>query len=645
MAEAREPSATTGPEAIHPLDPPSIDEINRAAALLKPRLAEHATFSSVALIEPAKTDVMSWAPGDDLPRKLRFMGYDAPGDPGADGGFDATVDLGTGNVDISRIETGQAPIGFSDAVSAVLITKDDPGWQAAMRKRGITDFDLVQIDPWPSSGYVHPDIPVGHRVHRAISFLRDDKTDNAYARPVQGLIAHVDLTERRVAVLEDHGVVPLPPEPGRFDAESQPTLRDTIRPIDITQPDGPSFTVDGQRVEWEGWNFRIGHHPTNGLVLHQVCYRDGADNRSILYRAGLSEMVVPYGDTDPMHSWKHVFDAGETSIGMLANSLTLGCDCLGEIRYFDTHTVNWKGEARTIENAVCMHEEDYGILWKHHDAEAQTTEVRRSRRLVISSIYTVGNYEYGLFWYLYLDGTIQVEMKLTGIVGVSAVVDGDVRPEFAPLIAPNLTSPIHQHLFCFRLDFDLDGQTNRVYEVEAEALPVSADNPHGTAFRSNARLMRTEAQAQRDVNPQQSRFWKVVNPERTNRLGVPVAYRLLPAGTPTLMAADESPMARRAGFARHNLWVTPFEDGALNAAGDYPNLHPGDDGLVAWTAADRSIEDTDIVLWHTFGLTHTPRPEDWPVMPVEYCGFMMQPVGFFDRNPTLDVPPSQACKS
>lgn len=641
MAEATQPATVP---TSHPLDPPSPAEIDAAAGHLKKHLNDRATFSSVALVEPAKADVLSYQKTGTLPaRRLRFMGYDYPADPAVDGGFDAVVDLSTQKVEVQRIRRGQAPIGFADVVAATTITKEDPGWQTAMRARGVTDFELVQIDPWPSGGFIHESIPKGHRVHRAISFVREDKTDNGYAHPIQGLIAHVDLTAGKVAYLEDHGVVPIPSLPGRYDAASQPSLRDTQKPIEITQPEGASFTVDGHAVHWEGWNFRVGTHPANGLVLHQLSYLDGDENRSIIYRAALSDMVVPYGDTDPMHSWKHVFDAGETSMGALANSLTLGCDCLGEIHYFDSHIVNWKGEARTIENAICMHEEDYGILWKHHDALAQTTEVRRSRRLVISSIYTVGNYEYGLFWYLYLDGTIQMEVKLTGIVGVSAVNDGEVRPEFAPLIAPNLTSPIHQHLFCFRLDFDLDGQTNRIYEVETEALPIDADNPHGTAFRANSTLLQTEAKAQRDINPQRSRSWKVVNPERLNGLGQPVAFKLLPSATPTLLAAPESPMAQRAGFARHNLWVTPFEEGAFCAAGEYPNLHPGGDGLPAWTAADRSIEDTDIVVWHTVGVTHVPRPEDWPVMPTEYCGFMLQPVGFFDRNPTLDVPPQKHC--
>ncbi len=624
----------------HPLEALTEAEVAAAVALAKAELGERAGFCSVALVEPPKEVLRTFTSGDPVPRKLRLVGYDYPPGQHPDGGFEATVDLVTGAVAMARIEKGQAPIGTADAIAAIFITKMDAGWQAAMRRRGIDDFERVQVDPWPTGGYPHPSIPAGHRAHRAIAFLREDKTDNGYARPIQGLIAHVDLTAGRVAFLEDRDAVPLPPESGRYDAASQPRLRDTLKPLTISQPEGVSFSVDGNAVAWENWEFRVTVHPAHGLVLHRLGYRDAGERRSILHRAALSDMTVPYGDTDPMHAWKHVLDAGEASIGNCVNSLTLGCDCVGEIHYLNHVAIKPDGEPRLVERAICIHEEDYGVLWKHHDNHSQTTETRRSRRLVVSAFHTIGNYEYGFYWYLYLDGTIQMEIKLTGIVGVSAVRDGEERSEFAPLVAPNLASPIHQHLFCFRLDFELDGATNSVYEVDTEPAPIGEENPHGTAFRATARLLARESDAMRNADPARSRFWKVVNPGRVNRLGAPVGYRLLPGPTPTLLADPRSPVARRAGFARYNLWVTRFQEGQLCAAGDYPNLHPGGDGLPAWTAADHDIEATDLVLWHTLGATHLPRPEDWPVMPVEYCGFILQPVGFFDRNPALDVPPS-----
>jgi primary-amine oxidase len=221
-----------------------------------------------------------------------------------------------------------------------------------------------------------------------------------------------------------------------------------------------------------------------------------------------------------------------------------------------------------------------------------------------------------------------------------AVAPGEV-PEFANLVAPGLAGPNHQHLFSARLDLDVDGPENRVYEVEAERVPTGPDNPWGNAFRQRSTLLESELGAQREVDAATSRVWKVVNPSVTNRVGQPVGYKLVPTmATPTMLAAPDSSVGRRAGFAQHNLWVTPYAADERRAAGDYPNQHEGGDGLPRWTAADRSIADTDVVLWYTFGVTHFVRPEDFPVMPVEYTGFLLTPVGFFDRNPSLDVPPS-----
>ena len=180
--------------ATHPLSPLTVAEIEQGAALVAAQLGEQATFSSVNLLEPEKAKVLAHQPGDSVERQLRFVGYDYPGEGQRDGGFEGIVNLQTEAVAIHRIETGHAAIGLADFVTAVTITKADSGWQDAMRARGVTDFDLVQIDPWPTGGYQHPSIPQGHRVHRAISFVKEDPTDNAYARPVQGLIAHVDLT-------------------------------------------------------------------------------------------------------------------------------------------------------------------------------------------------------------------------------------------------------------------------------------------------------------------------------------------------------------------------------------------------------------------------------------------------------------------
>jgi primary-amine oxidase len=453
---------------------------------------------------------------------------------------------------------------------------------------------------------------------------------------VDGLVAYVDLVRGEVLEIVDTGPQPIPQESGDY---TQVEHRTTQKPIHITQPDGPSFTVDGSLVTWEKWSLRLGYDMREGLTLHRIGFEDGGRTRPIVYRASVAEMVVPYGDPSPIRFWQNYFDTGEYQLGKLANSLELGCDCLGEITYFDAVVTDAAGTPKVIRNAICMHEEDYGVLWKHTDPANGSRETRRQRRLVISFFVTVGNYDYGFYWYLYLDGTIELEVKATGIVFTGAY--DDRAAPYASEVAPGLAAPYHQHLFSARLDMTVDGVANAVDEVEARPL----DSAHGNAFGRTVTRLRTEREARRDADLKAERTWHVVNPEVRNRLGRPVGYALHAEGKPTLMAAEGSSIHRRAEFATNHLWVTRYHPAERYPAGDLVNQHPGGAGLPAYTRADRDLDGQDIVLWHTFGLTHFPRTEDWPIMPVDTCGFVLKPVGFFDRNPTLDVPPSASPRS
>ncbi|MCA1670012.1 MAG: tyramine oxidase, partial [Thermomicrobia bacterium] len=355
----------------------------------------------------------------------------------------------------------------------------------------------------------------------------------------------------------------------------------------------------------------------------------------------LSEMVVPYGDPHPSHNRKNAFDVGEYGIGLLANALALGCDCLGEIHYFDAFLNDSRGEIVRYPNVVCMHEEDTGILWKHYDWRTNQTEVRRARRLVVSFIATVGNYEYGFYWYFSQDGAIEYEIKLTGVINTGALPPGETR-KYGTMVAPQLYAPNHQHFFNVRLDMMVDGPTNSVYEVHTVAEPPGPENPYGNAFYAESTLLKTEHEAQQSVDPLNARYWKIVNPSVRNRLGQPVAYKLAPGENPRSFVQPDSFVRQRAGFMGNHLWVTPYDPAEQYAAGDYPNQHQGGAGLPAYTAQDRPITETDLVVWYTMGHHHLPRPEDWPVMPVSRIGFMLKPLGFFDCNPALDVPPEMA---
>jgi primary-amine oxidase len=599
-------------------------------------------FAYVGLCDPPKALVHAYDRGEavTVDRQVRAVLLQGP---------EATVvevivSVTRGVVD-SWVEVADVRpnLQIEEAIAVIGALRADPEWNAALDRRGIVDKSLVQIDPWPA-GTFGSDHEKNRRITKALAYLRDSPDDNGYARPLEGLLAYVDMGRGTVLEVVDFGVVPFPPQGGSYYPEDNGPLRTDLRPLTITQPQGPSFSVDGNLVCWQKWSLRVGMDPLEGLVLHTVGYEDGGRVRPLVFRASVSEMVVPYGDPGPMHSWKSAFDAGEWGLGRMANSLTLGCDCLGEIVYLDDVFSDEQGRPHTRPNAICLHEEDYGILWKHVDMTSGRTEVRRSRRLVVSSIATVGNYEYGFYWYFYLDGTMQFEVKLTGIMSTMGVADG-VGGANASMVAPGLAAPYHQHMFNVRLNMEVDGGDNAVFEVDTVRSPLGDENPWGNAFAPVATLLETELAAQRDVDPLRSRSWKIVNRSTVNAVGQPTAYKLVPGSTPTLLADPSSNVGQRATFAAHNLWVTPFAEDERRAAGDYPNQHGGGAGLPEWTARDRSLVDTDIVLWHSFGVTHIPRPEDWPVMPVEYTGFSLIPVGFFDRNPALDVPatPEDQC--
>jgi primary-amine oxidase len=652
MTTPEQVKAQVTEQVRHPLDPLTAEEIEAAGRILKQHrgLAPSARFVYVTLREPPKDAVLSKDQAIDKGQAIEREAHVVLRERAEGKTYEAVVSITKGEVRLWREVPGVQPaIMLEEFLATEAAVRKDARWQEAMRRRGITDFDLVMIDPW-SVGYNGPQDAAGRgRFLRPLTWVRQgDPDDNGYARPVEGLIVRFDLDRMEVVDIEDHGVVPLPPQSGNYTAEAirdpanvphfpQGPRRD-VRPLSITQPDGPGFTVDGHEVRWQKWRFQVGFTPREGLVLHLVRYQD----RPVVYRASLAEMFIPYGDPNPTHYRKNVFDMGEYGIGVLANSLELGCDCLGEIHYFDAWLNDNDGRPQRIKNAVCLHEEDHGMLWKHADWRTGKTEVRRSRRLVISMIATVGNYEYGYFWYLYQDGTIEYEVKLTGVISNGALPEGN-RPAHGTLVAPQVYGPHHQHIFCVRLDMMIDGPQNTVYECDSVALPPGPDNPHGNAWVVRQTPLRRESEAQRVADGRAARYWKITNPGRRNATGEPVAYRLVPQDSVLPFGQPDTHAMRRAGFAARHLWVTAYDPDQRFPAGEYPNQHPGGDGLPAWTAADRPLEEVDLVLWHTFTAHHVVRPEDWPVMPVTCVGFQLRADGFFDGNPALDVPPADRC--
>jgi primary-amine oxidase len=623
----------------HPLEPLTPAEVQLAVHLLKDTGKVTATtrFVSVSLKEPAKEFVHRFTGKEPIPRAANAVLFDN----GTNSCYEAVVSLTDAKVvSVKHVPGVQPTMTFDEQVECEQAVLASPEFRAAVKKQyGIDDTSLIMVDIWSAGNYGSEEDRT-RRLARPLCFVRSDATDNGYARPIEGLRPVVDLNEMRVVRVEEYGRWPLPPQSCNYAADRVQDFRKDVKPLEITQGEGPSFQVDGNIVRWQKWSFVIGFSAREGLTVHNLCYDDRGRKRSVMYRASLSEMVVPYGDPAPQQARKNAFDAGEYGLGMCANSLELGCDCLGLIKYFDGHLCTSRGEPLTIKNAVCMHEEDYGILWKHTDRRLpDKPEVRRSRRLVISSIATVENYEYGFFWYLYQDGNIQFEVKLTGVLSLGALQPGETS-KYGVLVAPQLYAPNHQHFFNVRLDMDLDGANNTAYQLDVVADPPGPANPFNNAFHVQATRLEKEKQARANLCVETARAWRIVNESVKNAVGEPVGYKFFPGDNCVPFASRDAWWRRRAGFVNHHVWVTPYREEEKHAAGDYPNQSHGGDGLIRWTEQDRPIANTDLVLWYTFGHTHLPRPEDYPVMPTAYIGFMLKPNGFFDLNPANDVPPS-----
>ncbi|MBY3124310.1 primary-amine oxidase [Rhizobium laguerreae] len=627
----------------HPLDPLSLDEIASAVAILKDRQTLAATFRFpiTRLEEPTKADLAAYRLGDRLPRLAFILAIDISNGET----FEGIVDLTAGTVSYIRLPLdelpyGQPPIMLCEFETVEGTVKSDPRWIAAVKKRGITDEDipLIQIDPF-SSGYFGREFEKGKRIVRAVSYWREDVRDNGYAHPIEGVVAVVDLiTNRVVDLVDDEKIIPVPRKKRNYGRETFPEPRPDLTPLHIVQPQGPSFTVDGWKVEWQNWSFRVGLTPREGLVLHELGIKDEGRLRPVVFRASVTEMVVPYADPTANHYWKSAFDAGEYGLGRLANCLELGCDCLGHIHYFDVPAADDLGQPFIMKNAICMHEEDYGILWKHYEFRNGIFEVRRSRRLVISFFATVGNYDYGFYWYLYQDGTIQLEAKLTGIIQTAAVATGETYP-WGGMVDDNLGGPTHQHFFNARLHMDVDGGDNTVTEHEFVPRPWGEDNPYGNVFDTRSRVLKRELDSPALANGETGRYWKVSNPNIKNSIGNAPGYKIVVMPSPVMLAQPDSTVAQRGGFAKKHIWVTAFDAREKYASGDYPNVHAGGDGLPGYVKQNREIENADVVLWHSFGHTHVCKPEDFPIMPVEYAGFTLKPNGFFASNIAMDLPP------
>jgi len=409
--------------------------------------------------------------------------------------------------------------------------------------------------------------------------------------------------------------------------------RTDLKPYNVIQPNGASFSLDGSEVKWQKWSFRLGFNPREGAILHDVRY----DGRQTFYRLSVSEMSVPYGDPRPPLSRKQAFDLGDLGAGYSANSLGLGCDCLGLIKYFDATLVNPDGSVEIRPNVVCMHEQDDGILLKHTNFRTDVGRLARRRILVLQMVITVANYEYIFAWHFDQAGGIDLEIRATGVVSTQYIDPGKTS-KYGNVVSPSVMAASHQHLFSVRIDPCIDGHNNTVQVCDTVTPPWDENNPKGSAFYNQKTDVEVSSSFDADIS--KNRYLQIVNEGKINPVTMrPIGYKLAPVNSALIMASPGSVARKRANFATHHFWVTKHRDDEFFGGGVWTNQSTRESGGVTDAIARKElVKNQDLVLWHSFGLTHHVRPEDWPIMPVEKITMSLVPHGFFTENPGIDVP-------
>jgi primary-amine oxidase len=640
LAEERVASPS---RATHPMDALTPSEISAAAGILRAagKLDGNARIVSLTMEEAAKTEIKSWTSGKPFARRA-FAVLLTDGQIG-----EATIDLDKQTLSAwNVIPNRQAAVTIEEFLSADAIAKADERWQAAMAKRGITNPANVLCFPLTTGPSLDPAL-AGRRLLNVPCVDKSGTANNLWGKPIENVMAVVDVTAGKVLSVIDLGVVPPPPETPSHAWADSGRARATPKPVEITAPQGSNVSVNGGEVRWDNWSFHVRIDPRLGTILSLIRYNDHGATRDVAYQISASEMFVPYMDATPTWSFRSYMDIGEYGFGGLASQLRPGQDCPATATFLDLTIADTKGEPVALKGVVCVFERPTGDpLWRHDELINSTYEMRANNDLVVRMAPVVGNYDYLIDYVFDRAGNIDVRLGAYGIdatkgVASSTLTDPTATADTAhgTLVAKRLLAVNHDHYMAFRIDMDVDGTENRLVEDRIVPRRISHNGPRRSLWQVETRSVGEEGPI---TTPLSAAQFRVESATRKNAQGYPTSYQLLPGHSDVSILAPDDPIQVRAGFSAYTLWSSAYAPDERFAAGAYPNGNPEPDGLPKWTSGRRSINGRDLVLWYTVGFRHVPRAEDWPVMPGLWHGFRLRPFNFFDRNPGLDVPPVEA---
>ncbi|GMI76358.1 Copper Amine Oxidase [Hibiscus trionum] len=641
----------------HPLDPLTVQEFNKVRSILSSHALFKSTSSyalhSVDLEEPDKEFVRKWEKGQPLFPRIASVVARANGVTHV-----LTVNLETNEVNVQNTAppTGYPTMTIEDMTSSTWAPLSDPKFNRTIIERGVNLDDLACL---PISLGWFGKKEENRRLIKVQCYSMKD-TANFYMRPIEGLTVLLDMDTKEVVEISDTGrSIPIPKAANtdyRFSEQKlqQEAVLNLINPISIEQPKGPSFVIEDEHlVKWANWEFHLKPDPRAGVVISQAKVRDldSGVMRDVMYKGFTSELFVPY--MDPTDAWyfKTYMDAGEYGFGLQAMPLDPLNDCPRNAYYMDGVFAAGDGVPYVRSNMVCVFERYAGdIGWRHAESPITGMEIKEVRpkvTLVVRMAASVANYDYIVDWEFQTDGLIRVKVGLSGILMVKGSeyenmdqVEGQENL-YGTLLSENVIGVIHDHYITFYLDMDIDGSDNSFVKVNLKRQDTSAgESPRKSYMKAVRNVAKTEKDAQIQLKLYDPSEFHVINPTKKTRVGNPVGYKVVPAGTAASLLDHDDPPQRRGAFTNNQIWVTPYNRSEQWAGGLFVYQSHGDDTLAVWSERDRPIENKDIVVWYTLGFHHVPCQEDFPIMPTVSSSFDLKPVNFFESNPILRIPPN-----
>lgn len=540
------------------------------------------------------------------------------------------------------LENTHGMVLYDDMMAVQQIVIKDKNYIKALTKHGIKDPSKIVTTPLTVGYFGGKDgLDQELNVLKVVSYL-DVGDGNYWAHPIENLVAVVDLDKKKVIKIEEGSIIPVPMAARPIASKN---VQSQHKPLNIIEPEGKNFAITGQTVHWGAWCFHVGLDSRVGVKLSTVTYKDKGIKRKVMYEGNLGGMVVPYGDPDIGWYFKSYLDSGEYGMGTLTSSIEKGIDAPNNAVLLDAVLADFTGEPRVIPNAIAIFERYAGPEFKHQELNQPNISTER-RELVVRWISTVGNYDYIFDWVFNNNGIIGINAGATGIEAVKGVKartmhDATAKEDtrYGTLIDHNIVGTTHQHIYNFRLDLDVDGESNNFIEMDPVIAKNTRSGPRSSTMELNERTVKTEQEAAQKFDPSTIRL--LANAEKENRMGNPVSYQIIPfaGGThPIAKGANFSSdewLFKRLSFMDKQIWVTKRDAKELFPEGKFSNRSKEDTGLGQFVANNDNIENKDLVLWMTTGTTHVARAEEWPIMPTEWVYTMLKPWNFFDSTPTL----------